>query len=50
MAALTRLSARKASEIVMLTLRVLHPSRLAMRSALAVGFSSVDQLGPFGVA
>ena len=35
MAALTRSGARKASEIVMLTLRTLHPSRLAMLSAFA---------------
>jgi hypothetical protein len=35
MAALTRSGARKASEIVMLTLRTLHRSRLAMLSAFA---------------
>jgi hypothetical protein len=37
MAALTRSGARNASEIVMLTLRILHPSRFAILSALAVG-------------
>ena len=37
MAALTRLGARNASEILMLTLRALHPSRLAMLSAVAFG-------------
>ena len=37
MAALTRSGARKASEIVMLTLRTLHPSRLAIISAFAGG-------------
>jgi hypothetical protein len=36
MAAWTRSGARNASEIVMLTLRVLQPSRLAMLSALDV--------------
>jgi hypothetical protein len=36
-AALTRSGARKASEIVMLTLRTLQPSRVAMRSAFAPG-------------
>src|SRR5260370_6076872 len=35
MAACTRSGARKASEIVMLTLRMLHRSRLAMLSAFA---------------
>src|SRR6266481_4702535 len=35
MAAFTRSGARKASEIVMLTLRMLHRSRLAMLSAFA---------------
>ena len=34
-AARTRSGARNASEIVMLTLRALHPSRLAMLAALA---------------
>jgi len=34
-AALTRSGARKASEIVMLTFRALHPSRFAIVSALA---------------
>jgi hypothetical protein len=38
-AALTRSGARKASEIVMLTLRLLHPSRTAMPSTLTVGFA-----------
>jgi hypothetical protein len=37
MAAFTRSGARKASEIVMLTLRTLHPSRSAMLSVFAVG-------------
>ena len=37
MAALTRSGARKASEIVMLTMRTLHPSRSAMLSVLAAG-------------
>jgi hypothetical protein len=36
-AALTRSGAMKASEIVMLTCRVLQPSRTAILSALAVG-------------
>ena len=36
MAAFTRSGARKASEIVMLTFRMLHRSRLAMLSALRV--------------
>ena len=35
-AALTRSGARNASEIVMLTLRMLHPSRLAIVSAVAI--------------
>jgi len=39
MAALTRSGARKASEIVMLTFRVLHPLRLAMLSAFDVGLA-----------
>ena len=42
MAALTRSGARKASEIVMLTLRTLQPLALAMLSAFA--FGSVDKL------
>ena len=36
MAALTRSGARKASEIVIFTLRTLHRSRLAMLSVVAV--------------
>ena len=36
-AALTRSGARKASEIVMLTLRTLQSSRVAMLAAFAVG-------------
>jgi hypothetical protein len=48
MAALTRLGARNASEILMLTLRALHPSRLAMLSAVAFGMvvSSSSQRRP----
>ena len=48
MAALTRLGARNASEILMLTLRALHPSRLAMLSAVAFGLvvSSSSQRRP----
>ena len=37
MAALIRLGARKASDVVILTLRTLHPSRSAMLSVFAVG-------------
>ena len=37
MAALIGLGARKASEVVILTLRTLHPSQSAMLSVLAVG-------------
>src|SRR5260370_160803 len=35
MAALTRSGARKASDIIMLTLRMLHPSRAAMLAVVA---------------
>jgi len=47
-AALTRSGARKASEIVMLTFRALHPCRFAIVSALAAGslVSSSSQLRP----
>jgi hypothetical protein len=47
-AALTRSGARKASEIVMLTLRTLQPSRVAMLAAFAVGsaMSSLSQRRP----
>ena len=47
-AALTRSGARKASEIVILTLRTLQPSRVAMLSAFAVGsaMSSLSQRRP----
>jgi len=47
-AAFTRSGARKASEIVMLTLRTLQLSRVAMLSALAVGsvMSSLSQRRP----
>jgi hypothetical protein len=47
-AALTRSGARKASEIVMLTLRTLQPSRVAMLSAFAPGssMSSLSQRRP----
>ena len=48
MAALTRSGARKASETVILTFRMLHRSRLAMLSALAVASarSSASQRRP----
>jgi len=48
MAALTRSGARKASEIVMLTLRTLQPSRTAMLSVFVVGsvVSSFSQRRP----
>ena len=48
MAALTRSGARKASEIVMLTFRTLHPSRSAMLSVFAAGsvMSSLSQRRP----
>jgi len=48
MAAFTRSGARKASEIVMLTFRTLHRSRLAMLSALAFASarSSASQRRP----
>jgi hypothetical protein len=47
-AALTRLGAKKASEIVMLTWRTLQPSRAAMLSAFAVEFviTSLSHLRP----
>ena len=47
-AALTSSGARKASETVMLTLRTLQPSRVAMLAALAVGsvISSLSQRRP----
>ena len=47
-AALTSSGARKASEIVMFTLRMLHPSRFAMLSVLAVAraMSSLSQRRP----
>src|SRR5205814_7213381 len=47
-AALTRSGARKASEIVMLTLRTLQPSRVAMLAVFAVGstMSSLSQRRP----
>ena len=48
MAALTRSGARKASEIVIFTLRTLHRSRLAMLSvvALSAAISSSSQRRP----
>ena len=50
MAALTRSGARKASEIVIFTLRTLHRSRLAMLSVVAVcsAISSSSQRAPAG--
>ena len=47
-AALTRSGARKASEIVMLTLRMLQPSRFAILSVFAVAWaiSSLSQRRP----
>jgi hypothetical protein len=52
MAALTRSGARKASEIVMLTLRGLQPASLAIDSMVAVGsvVSSTSQRRPRAMA
>src|SRR5712672_266504 len=51
-AALTRSGARKASDTVMLTLRALHPVRLAMLSVVAAGssISSLSQRRPCAIA
>src|SRR6266446_3170510 len=51
-AALTRSGARKASDIVMLTLRTLHPARLAMLSVVAAesSISSLSQQRPCAIA
>src|SRR6266576_4601042 len=51
-AALTRSGARKASDTVMLTLRALHPVRLAMFSVVAAGssISSLSQRRPCAIA
>ena len=50
MAALTRSGARKASEIVIFTLRTLHLSRLAMLSVVAVciGDKFIEPTAPAG--
>ena len=45
--ALTRSGARKASEIVIFTLRTLHRSRLAMLSEVAVCSATIDRHRPF---